>query len=135
MELLGQRRAVAVASLAIVAGAGATLLQLVRTAEAAKTGPVYRSVAELADVLGCTRTLRTVPPVAPVVDAGDCTMSDGARIQLRVFSSMDQAVGWGGGVRETDAGPVDPMAFGDSWVVRILDADRDRANRIFARLG
>ena len=132
-QVLGRRRAAATVGILIAAGAGVLALHPAR-ADEPHPGPYYRSVAQMADLTGCSRTLRPVALVGPVWDAGDCTTPDGIQVQFRMFDNGDQATGWGSAMRETDTGPIDAIAYGNDWAVRVIDADRDQANRIFAHL-
>jgi len=133
MRLMDRRRAATAVGVLMAGCVGIIALHSAGTDDA-QAGPRYRSVAQMADLVGCAQTLRPVPLVGPAWDAGDCTTPDGIRVQLRMFDNEDQAIGWGSAMRETDTGPSDPAAYGDGWVVRAIDADRDQVNRIFSHV-
>ena len=88
----------------------------------------------MAQLAGCSQTLRTLKPAGPAREAGDCTTSDGVRVQFRIFDNEDQATGWGSAMSEVDSGPVDFSGYGENWVTRVVDATRQQANVIFEHL-
>jgi hypothetical protein len=94
----------------------------------------YSSVRTMARKIGCENTLTPAPYPGAALSAGQCTLSDGTLVDLRVYAGAGEGVAWLDGTRSGQTPAESIAGTGGSWVALVHSSDRATGNSVLEPL-
>ena len=88
----------------------------------------------MATKIGCENTLAPAPNPGGATSAGQCTLTDGTVVDLRVYAGAGEGVAWLDGTRGGPTAGKSIAVTGGSWVALVHSSDLITGNSVVGPL-